>query len=504
MSKLAHLEIGCLTRRLPGAHDPVTLHAALTARGGMAPMLFRRTGGRALILVDAALRLEAKGEATTMTALSESGRLLADRIALACRSALSDVMGDVTQFAFPRCDDPDEEKRMADPGALALLRAAASLPASGDTHALTLMGILGFDHVDMVEALPAAAETDFPDLLVHLAQTLVVVEPSGAARVLALTVGHEDADVANRQQSLAAERLSKLTAVIDTAVAPAVADAEGGEATTDVDDGAFVQIVEQLKENIAAGDIFQAVPSRSFTAPCADPLSAFRRLVAADPSAFHFYAKTDHGTLFGASPETAIELTPDETGTTLAVCPIAGTRPRGATPDADDRQEADLRLDSKETAEHMMLVDLARNDVARVSAPGSRRVAKLLTVERFAKVMHLVSRVEGRLDEGRDAIDAIRACLNVGTLSGAPKLKAIELIRGVETSARGPYGGAIFALTGDGAMDSAVVIRSAMVDRGVATVRAGAGVVADSDPQAEAAETRAKALAMLSALGAAA
>ena len=143
MSKLAHLEIGCLTRRLSGAHDPVTLHAALAARGGAAPMLFRRTGGKALILVDAALSIEAKGENARLTALSESGELLLEAIG-----------GGRTEFAFPRCDDPDEEKRMADPGALALLRKAASLKASGDAHALTLMGILGFDHVDMVEALP--------------------------------------------------------------------------------------------------------------------------------------------------------------------------------------------------------------------------------------------------------------------------------------------------------------------------------------------------------------
>jgi anthranilate synthase component 1 len=208
--------------------------------------------------------------------------------------------------------------------------------------------------------------------------------------------------------------------------------------------------------------------------------------------------------LFGASPESALEIERGQDALTLSVSPIAGTRPRGATPDEDDRLEADLRLDPKEVAEHLMLVDLARNDVARVSRSGTRRVAKLLDVERFARVMHLVSRVEGELDTGKDAVDAIRACLNVGTLSGAPKLRAIELIRSVEASARGPYGGAICWLAGDGSMDSAVVIRSALVRDGIAEVRAGAGVVADSDPQAEAAETRAKARAVLEALGAAA
>jgi len=151
-----------------------------------------------------------------------------------------------------------------------------------------------------------------------------------------------------------------------------------------------------------------------------------------------------------------------------------------------------------------MLVDLARNDVARVCRSGTRRVARLLGVERFARVMHLVSTVEGELDEGRDAIDAIRACLNVGTLSGAPKLRAIELIRSVEPSPRGPYGGAIGWIAADGSMDSAVVIRSALIRDGIATVRAGAGVVQDSDPAAEATETRVKASAVLAALGAAA
>jgi anthranilate synthase component 1 len=150
----------------------------------------------------------------------------------------------------------------------------------------------------------------------------------------------------------------------------------------------------------------------------------------------------------------------------------------------------------------MMLVDLARNDVARVARPATRRVARLLDTVRFARVMHLESTVEGELDEKTDAVDVIRTCLNVGTLSGAPKLKAIELIRDVEQQARGAYGGAIGYLTGDGTMDTAVVIRSALVRGGIAEVRVGAGVVADSDPLAEAAETRAKASAVLAALGA--
>jgi anthranilate synthase component 1 len=187
----------------------------------------------------------------------------------------------------------------------------------------------------------------------------------------------------------------------------------------------------------------------------------------------------------------------------VEVKPIAGTRPRGTNSDEDDRLEADLRLDHKEIAEHMMLVDLARNDVARVSMSGSRRVAALMTVERYARVMHLVSSVKGRLDSGFDALHALQACLNVGTLSGAPKIRATELLRRTEKTKRGPYGGAIGWLNGDGMMDTGVVIRSAVVKDGYAYVRAGAGVVHDSDPQAEADETRRKASAILSAIAAA-
>jgi anthranilate synthase component 1 len=186
----------------------------------------------------------------------------------------------------------------------------------------------------------------------------------------------------------------------------------------------------------------------------------------------------------------------------VEVRPIAGTRQRGRTEDEDDRLEAEMRLDTKEIAEHMMLVDLARNDVARISVPGTRRVERLLTVERYARVMHLVSSVTGKLASGFDALDALAACLNVGTLTGAPKIRATELLRQVERFKRGPYGGAIGWINAAGSMETSVVIRSALIRDGAAYVRAGAGVVHDSDPQSEADETRRKASALLSILAA--
>nr|WP_245198068.1 chorismate-binding protein [Sphingomonas kaistensis] len=271
----------------------------------------------------------------------------------------------------------------------------------------------------------------------------------------------------------------------------------------DLSDPDFIALVARLKQEIAAGEVYQIVPSRTFTGPCPDPLAAYARLRLAEPASYRFFLADSGWTLLGASPETSVRLSPGgPSGRTVEVKPIAGTRPRGASPDADDRLEAEMRLDGKELAEHMMLVDLARNDVARVSLPGTRRVAKLLTVERFARVMHLVSSVTGTLRPGLDAFDALAACLNVGTLVGAPKIRAMQLLRAAEARRRGPYGGAIGWIGGDGRMDTAVVIRSALVRDGLAEVRSGAGVVHDSVPQAEADETRAKASALLGVLGA--
>jgi anthranilate synthase component 1 len=218
-----------------------------------------------------------------------------------------------------------------------------------------------------------------------------------------------------------------------------------------------------------------------------------------------FLVRAPGFTLLGASPESAVRVAGRPRSVMLR--PIAGTAPRGRRPDGSEDHELDARFqaalmtDAKELAEHMMLVDLARNDVARVSRPGTRRVSKLLTVDRYQHVMHLVSEVTGELDAGLDALHAYAASLNMGTLVGAPKIRAAELLRENECSKRGPYGGAVGYLTHSGDMDTAIIIRSALVRDGTAHVRAGAGVVLDSDPAREADETRRKAMAVLQAVG---
>jgi len=202
--------------------------------------------------------------------------------------------------------------------------------------------------------------------------------------------------------------------------------------------------------------------------------------------------------LFGASPESNLKY--DSTTREVQLYPIAGTRPRGETHELDTRMELELRTDAKEIAEHTMLVDLARNDMARVAEPGTRQVRELLQVDRYSRVMHLVSRVTATLTHDLDALDAYRASMNMGTLTGAPKLRATELLRELEGKRRGSYGGAVGYLRGNGDFDTCIVIRSAYVHGGVATVQAGAGVVRDSVPQAEADETLHKAYAVLNAL----
>lgn len=509
MNHLGAGQAAGLVRRLAGRVDALALQAALAADGKDTPPLFiQRTGGPALIVEAAAVKAVCRGQEVVLEALTESGRAALGSLAQALARETVEQSSDRLLVRFTRCDAPEEYDRAHARSPFDVLRTLAFGHRAVDRDepfTLTAAGVIGFDHVDLFEELPPAPAGDFPDFIFWLAESLVVVEATGAGRLICTAFGSDDPAQAHRQRSLAQERLSRLATRCEFAreIGTQLVVAQGsGDApvTTDLDDADYAAVVARIKEHVAAGDIFQAVPSRAFRTPCANPRAAFARLGAADPSRYLFLVETPDFVLFGASPETAVAVRRTGDERIVLVSPIAGTRPRGKTIDEDDRMEADLRLDGKEIAEHMMLVDLARNDVARVAEPGTRRVASLLAVERFARVMHLVSRVEGRLEEDRDAIDALIACVTCGTLSGAPKLRALELIREAERSARGPYGGAVGWIAGDGSMDTSIVIRSALVVDGIAEVRAGAGVVHDSDPASEAAETRHKASAVLAAI----
>ena len=258
----------------------------------------------------------------------------------------------------------------------------------------------------------------------------------------------------------------------------------------------YMGMVERAKAYIAAGDIFQVVLAQRFSVPFSlPPFALYRALRRTNPSPFLFYLDYGAFALVGSSPEILVRVRSGE----VTIRPLAGTRRRGATTEEDKALEAELLADPKERAEHLMLLDLGRNDVGRVAEIGSVRVTESFAVERYSHVMHIVSHVVGRLDEKHDAIDALMAGFPAGTLSGAPKVRALEIIDELEKEKRGPYGGCVGYFSADGEMDSCIVLRTALVKDGVMYVQAGAGVVADSDPAAEQAECGHKARALFKA-----
>jgi anthranilate synthase component 1 len=259
----------------------------------------------------------------------------------------------------------------------------------------------------------------------------------------------------------------------------------------------YEQMVRAGKEYIKAGDIFQFVPSQRLRVnSSADPFDVYRALRIINPSPFMFYLKSPACTLIGSSPEILCRVE----GRVVTSRPLAGTRLRGTTVEEDIALEKELLADPKERAEHIMLVDLHRNDVGRVAKVGSVRISDVMTVERYSHVMHITSNVTGELEDGLTALDALRVSLPVGTVSGAPKIRAMQIIDELEPTRRGPYGGAVGYLDFAGNMDTCIALRTIVWRNGIFDVQAGAGVVADSVPESEYEETMAKAKAMLKAV----
>jgi anthranilate synthase component 1 len=259
----------------------------------------------------------------------------------------------------------------------------------------------------------------------------------------------------------------------------------------------YMKVVERAKEYIRAGDIIQVVPSQRFSTEIhGEPFDVYRALRSINPSPYLFYLKMNGMILMGSSPEVMVRLD----GKQIELRPIAGTRPRGRTSEEDREMEKDLLADEKEKAEHIMLVDLGRNDVGRVSEIGSVKVTELMTVERYSHVMHIVSNVQGILAPGKNAFDVFRATFPAGTVSGAPKIRAMEIIEELEPSRRGFYAGAVGYFSFQGNMDTCITIRSILIKDGKAYVQAGGGVVADSDPEKEYEETLHKARAIFKAI----
>ncbi|MDH4284556.1 MAG: anthranilate synthase component I [Gallionellaceae bacterium] len=360
-----------------------------------------------------------------------------------------------------------------------------------------LAGYFGYDTVRYIEPrLSNVQKPDVlgtPDILLMLTERLAVVDNLSGKLTFIVYADTNQPDAYSRAHQQLQELIQRLRRPVEIPLAPSM---QGGAANSEFGEEAFKQAVEKAKRYIVDGDIMQVVLSQRMSQSFpASPLSLYRALRSLNPSPYMFYYDMGDHHVVGASPEILVRLE----GECVTVRPIAGTRPRGKTPQQDVELEKELLADPKELAEHLMLIDLGRNDVGRVARHGSVKLTEKMIVERYSHVMHIVSNVECKLKPGLDAIDVLKATFPAGTVSGAAKVRAMEIIDELEPSKRGIYSGAVGYLGFNGDMDLAIALRTAVVKDKKLFVQAGAGIVADSVPASEWTETQNKARAVLRA-----
>jgi anthranilate synthase component 1 len=375
------------------------------------------------------------------------------------------------------------------------------------------VGYIGYDAVRIFEDLPAAGRSDrpggpvLPDAWFAFHDTILAFDHLRQSILLMTSImTQRDGSPLRKQHAAAVARLDRLASDLARRLRRPPSIPHGGRAgsrreavstRSHLTRKKWAAMVRTAQERIRAGDIYQVVLSQRFRRRLdSDPFSVYRALRRINPSPYMYFLRDGETALAGASPEMLVRVE----GRNVEVHPIAGTRPRGRDAGEDARLEAELIADAKERAEHVMLVDLGRNDLGRVCSPGAVDVPEFMKVQRFSHVMHLVSRVTGSLADGCDAFDALKSVFPAGTVSGAPKLRAMEIIDELETARRGPYAGAVCYIDNSGNLDSCIVIRTMVATGRTAWVQAGAGIVADSDPGREYTETVNKARAVLCAI----
>jgi len=388
--------------------------------------------------------------------------------------------------------------------ALAELRALADscridVPKGLPPALACLVGYFGYETIGLVEKLPRAPQSalELPDML-FARPTLILVFDGLTDELFCIAPLWADGGDPRRAVELAGERIDDALRRLELAVPAPVRDTElPAMALQPVMAAAdYESIVLKAKDYITAGDIFQVVLAQRFTCPFPlPPLALYRALRRVNPSPFLYFLDLPGFAVVGSSPEILVRVRDGE----VTIRPIAGTRPRGKTEEEDREAERSLLADPKECAEHLMLLDLGRHDVGRVASAGSVEVTASFTIERYSHVMHIVSNVVGRLSPEKDALDALFAGFPAGTVSGAPKVRACQIIAELEPETRGAYAGGVGYFAPDGSVDSCIVLRTAVVKDGVMHVQAGAGIVADSDPAYEQRECEAKAAALLAA-----
>jgi anthranilate synthase component I len=392
-------------------------------------------------------------------------------------------------------------------GALAALRALIAesridLPAGLPPMASGVVGYMGYDMVRLIERIPDTKpdRLKLPDGLFVRPTVMAIFDSVRDVVTVVTPVWPNPGQDARAAYNQACERLAEVVADFDRALpheAGAVEDfAPLPAPASNTTQAEYHAMVERAKAYIAAGDVFQVVPSQRFSVPFAlPPFALYRALRRTNPSPFMFFLDFGDFAAVGSSPEILVRLRDGK----VTIRPIAGTRRRGADAAEDERLAAELLADPKERAEHLMLLDLGRNDVGRVAKIGTVKVTQQFVIERYSHVMHIVSNVEGEIAPGRDALDALFAGFPAGTVSGAPKVRAMQIIDELEKERRGIYGGGVGYFSANGSMDSCIVLRTALVKDGVMYVQAGGGVVYDSDPESEYQETVNKARALIRA-----
>jgi len=510
-------------RTVEGEVDAQRLFAALTQDGSKAGCVLLQSsdniakyGERSFGVVGSSLRVEGRGSAFVIESMDDRGRalipMLAERvetIADQFRVQNGRIEGEVSADyrSVSGHDRPFRRNQMD------IVRALAFCAESDEVTAIPthgLFGCFGYPFVHQYELFDRTRVDVLhdPDYVFFLATRMFLIDHAAKRTHLVSSVPVvEGADLAPMliEAGREVERMKKLAAdPPDLKTQPW----HIGPVASDTDHDTFCHNVERIKKDIFAGRAFQVVYGRMFDAPFSGrPFDVYCRLSQVNPSPYMFYVSDGSGVLLAASPEMAMRATREPAGMRIEIRPIAGTKPRGfingtIDPLMDAKYETALKVDRKELAEHTMLVDLARNDVASICQPGTIVVDEPMVIEKYSHVQHLVSNVRGLLRDDLDALHAYLATMNMGTVTGAPKLEAMKMINELETSCRGFYGGGVGYVLPDGQMDTALVIRAIQITEGRAYVRAGAGIVADSVPESEWVETANKAAACLGVLGA--
>ncbi|CAL4044161.1 anthranilate synthase component 1 [Buchnera aphidicola] len=459
-----------------------------------------------MMIIDTALRITALDNIVTVEAFTENGKSLLSKLDLLLPNSIkNNFFKNSRELIFPLMNhELDEDKKLRYLSifdTFRLLMKNMKIPKNLK-RSMFFGGLFSYDLVNNFEKLPLLKRNQkCPDLCFYLAETLLVLDHQKKNCIIQSSLFSKNCSEKNRLKN----NLQKIKFQLDqnlTKIEHRKIDEMSVKCN--LTDKKYIKIIKEMKKSIQNGDIFQVVPSRKFYLPCPDSLSAYQRLKKSNPSPYMFFMQDSNFTLFGASPESSLKY--NAKNREIEIYPIAGTRSRGKKEngfidlDLDSRIELEMRMNEKELSEHLMLVDLGRNDLARICEPGSRYVSNLTKVDRYSCVMHLVSKIVGNLKSDLDIFHAYSACMNMGTLTGAPKIKAMELISKYENERRGSYGGAIGYFTESQDLDTCIIIRSAYVENGTATIQAGAGIVLDSIPQEEADESRNKAQAVLQAI----